>query len=606
VQRRRDRGGGDERKEEGGRTGQTTECRSLDDDRATAYRHARGRPLHPTTTLRASLALASCTLALAAPAGARAETAVLLAAGDIASCTTEGDELTAQILDGQPGEIAVVGDASQTDGSAASFLDCYEPTWGRHKARSHPVPGNHEYRQPDAAPYFAYFGAAAGTPGEGWYSYEVGDWHVVALNSNCLFVGCGKDSPQVEWLRADLAAHASSCVLAYWHHPRFSSGRELQLEDLQPFWDALYAGGAEIVLSGHDHIYERFAPQTAIGDPSPAFGIREFIVGTGGFSHSGLWPALPNSEVRDREAFGILKLTLTASGYGWEFLSAAGSTLADSGSGTCHGPPPETTPPTGGLVFPAPDVKITGKQLLIADAYDNVAVARVDFLVDQTVVTSDHSHPYAFQWDSTGLPDGVRTLRARAVDTSGNATTWTRPVIVDNRLPDTTMIKGPPGLTRVVTSSFWFRSEPGSTFRCSLDAGPWTPCASPVTYDNLGSGVHVFRVRAKDAAGRRDPTPANHRWRVDARRPETKITLVRTAKGLRGRTTFEFKADEPATFECSLDDAAWKRCLAPRRIGRLDAGWHVFRVRATDRAGNTDFSPAAYRWRAGDPPEPHG
>ena len=384
----------------------------------------------------------------------------------MASCTVDGDEQTAQILDGQSGTIAVVGDVSQTDGSMASFTDCYEPTWGRHKARTRPAPGNHDYRTPGAAPYYEYFGAAAGPPGQGWYSYDLGAWHIVSLNSNCLFVDCEAGSPQEQWLRADLAAHPAACTLAYWHHPRFSSGRPLQIEELEPLWAALYEAGAEIVLSGHDHIYERFAPQTPIGDPSPAYGIREFIVGTGGFGHSGLQPVpLPLSTVRNNDTLGVLRLTLDPTGYAWTFLPVAGATFSDSGIGVCHDAQADVTPPTTDLTLPSPDVVVSGLQMLAADAFDGpLNAARVDFLIGQTIVATDTTRPFAFQWDTTSIPDGARILKARGVDAAGNASTSARGIVIDNADPDTTITNGPTGTVRTYAPVFYLRSEPGATF----------------------------------------------------------------------------------------------------------------------------------------------
>ncbi len=238
-------------------------------------------------TLFAASAAGLAAFTLAGPAAAAPE--VLLAAGDIAGCTSSGDEATAAILDREPGVVAVLGDTAYPDGTVENFSQCYEPSWGRHRARTRPAVGNHEYRQPGAWPYFAYFGTAAGNPNEGWYSYDLGAWHVVVLNSNCGFVGgCAPGSPQDAWLRADLAANPAGCTLAYFHHARFSSGRSPQVEGVEPLWAALFENGVDLVLSGHDHIYERHVPQTPAGDPNAAYGIRSFVVGTGGHSHSGI------------------------------------------------------------------------------------------------------------------------------------------------------------------------------------------------------------------------------------------------------------------------------------------------------------------------------
>jgi Bacterial Ig domain/Calcineurin-like phosphoesterase len=550
-----------------------------------------------TRTIAVALAVAGA--ALACPAVSFAQTSILLAAGDVASCTTEGDEFTAQILDVHPGTIAVIGDVSQTDGSLASFLKCYDPTWGRHKARTRPAPGNHDYRTLGAEPYYAYFGELAGPPGLGYYSYDLGAWHIVSLNSNCMFVSCAEGSPQEQWLRADLATHPAACTLAYWHHPRFSSGRTPQLEDTAPFWDALYEAGAELVLTGHDHIYERFAPQTPNGDSSSAYGIREFIVGTGGFSHSGLQPVpLANSELRNNDAFGVLELALEPAGYSWTFLSVPGGTLADSGTGTCHNPPADTTRPWANLTLPAPGAVVHGVQTVAADAFDGAAdPARVDFLVDQTVIATDTTRPYAIQWETTGIPDGARTLKARAVDAAGNARTDSRPVVIDNSLPATTIVKGPTGVVRTTRPAFYLRSEPGATFSCSLNGGPYEPCSTPAVYSGLDSGRHVFKVRSRDAAGNLEPTPKLRKWTIDRTAPATKLVRRKATTRPPGRALFAFKADEAATFRCSLDDEPWLPCVSPVRYAKVGLGRHTFRVRAVDRLGNVDLTPAAFAWR---------
>ena len=264
---------------------------------------------------------------------------VMVGAGDIASCSSSGDEATANLLDGIDGTVFNLGDNVYDNGTAAEFTNCYNPTWGRHKARTKPSPGNHEYGTAGAAGYFGYFGTAAGDPSKGYYSYNLGDWHVVVLNSNlsCAVVSCAPGSPQEQWLRADLAANTKLCTLAYWHHPRFNSGAEHGNDlDVSPLWDALYQYNADVILNGHEHIYERFAPQNPRGGADNARGIREFIVGTGGRSHYTFGTIQPNSEVRNSNSYGVLKLTLSASGYSWQFVPVAGATFTDSGSGSCH------------------------------------------------------------------------------------------------------------------------------------------------------------------------------------------------------------------------------------------------------------------------------
>lgn len=270
--------------------------------------------------------------------GGGAANPVMVGAGDIASCTSSGDSATARLLDGISGTVYTLGDEAYPDGSTSDFANCYAPTWGRHKARTRPAAGNHEYESFGAGPYFRYFGSAAGNPVKGYYSYDLGGWHIVVVNSNCDQVGgCQAGSAQERWVRRDLAASTKTCTLAYWHHPRFTSGTEhSNATDMQPIWQALYELGAEVVLSGHNHQYERFAPQTPTGEPDAARGIRQFVVGTGGASHYSFGAAKPNSEVRNATAFGVLKLTLAPTGYAWQFVPVPGQTFTDSGTGTCH------------------------------------------------------------------------------------------------------------------------------------------------------------------------------------------------------------------------------------------------------------------------------
>jgi Calcineurin-like phosphoesterase len=295
----------------------------------------------PTSTPTAAATKTATSTPTKSPTPAPGGDAVLLAAGDISSCSNDGDEQTAQLLDAQSGTIATLGDNAYESGTNSEFTNCYNPTWGRNKARTEPAVGNHEYNTAGATGYFAYFGAAAGDSTKGYYSYDLGAWHIVVINSNCSQVGgCGVGSPQEKWLRADLAAHPAACTLGYWHHPLYSSGGEHGNDpEMAPIWQALYDNGAEVVLSGHDHNYERFAPQNANATLDNAQGIREFIVGTGGRSHYTWGTIRANSEVRNNTTFGILKLTLHANGYDWQFIPIAGSTFTDSGSGTCHGAP---------------------------------------------------------------------------------------------------------------------------------------------------------------------------------------------------------------------------------------------------------------------------
>jgi Calcineurin-like phosphoesterase len=263
---------------------------------------------------------------------------VLIGAGDIADCTDlAGAEATAKLLEDNPGTVMALGDLAYPNGTAEDFK-CYDTTWGRVKDRTRPAVGNHEFHSAGANYYFQYFGAAAGDAKTGYYSYELGAWHIVVLNSECAEIGgCWAGSPEEKWLRADLSAHPVGCTLAYFHKPRFSSGLNHGNDpEVGAFWQALYDFNAELVVNGHDHDYERFAPQAPNGNADPKRGIREFVVGTGGKNLRKFGFHKSNSEVRSNSTFGVLKLTLKPTGYDWKFIPQAGKSFTDSGSGSCH------------------------------------------------------------------------------------------------------------------------------------------------------------------------------------------------------------------------------------------------------------------------------
>ncbi len=389
-----------------------------------------------------SLALVLVTLlsaALARAAGsdgsvsAADTTAVLVGAGDIASCDSAGDEATAKLLDNIRGTVFTVGDNAYASGTADEFERCYDPSWGRHKARTRPSVGNHEYQTPNASGYYGYFGASAGDPRKGYYSYSRGAWHIVVLNSNCSAVGgCGAGSAQERWHRADLASHPAGCTLAYWHSPRFSSGSHGSNTSMQPFWNALYDYGVEVVVNGHDHHYERFAPQNASGAADPTRGIREFVVGTGGKSSYAVRTPLPNSEVRNDDTYGVLKLTLRSTSYDWQFVPQAGKTFTDSGSRTCHAP----------LHAPAPVAKAPMQHILPGSTIGTTTVpVRLRWSATDATGTIEQ---FRLQESVNGAPyKGValptpttatinRSLivgysyryRVRALDNDGNPSAW--------------------------------------------------------------------------------------------------------------------------------------------------------------------------------------
>ncbi len=272
-------------------------------------------------------------------------TFILVGAGDIASCEAlEGAEATAKLIDGILGEVFAAGDLAYEKGTAEEFKNCYDKTWGRFRNRTHPTPGNHEfYGSKDGSPYFDYWGAQAGERAKGYYSFDLGSWHVIALNTNCAapgLGGCDAGSPQDLWLQKDLALHPQSCIVAFGHHALYSSGilkSHAIHPELRQLWRDLYNAHADLVLNGHEHSYERFAPQDPYGNLDEKRGIREFVVGTGGRDHGPLGFPIPNSQVRNADTFGVLKLTLSPGKYSWEFVPVEGaSEFHDSGASSCH------------------------------------------------------------------------------------------------------------------------------------------------------------------------------------------------------------------------------------------------------------------------------
>ncbi len=289
-----------------------------------------------------------------AAAGAAGAGVTLVAAGDIA-CDPSSSHFndgkgsgkdchelaTAQVAASlRPDVVAVLGDDQYEDGTYEAFMRSYDPSWGRLKSITRPAVGNHEYGSPQASGYFAYFGAAAGAAGKGWYSYDIGAWHVVVLNSNCGEVGgCDTGSEQLTWLTADLAAdraaHPQGCLLAYWHHPLWSHGQYRGITEVRPFVQALYDARADVILNGHDHNYERYVPRAPNGAANPAHGVREFVVGSGGKSHYSV-SGEPGIEAGNDTSYGVLQLTLRPGGYDWAFRAADGGTFHDSGTAACH------------------------------------------------------------------------------------------------------------------------------------------------------------------------------------------------------------------------------------------------------------------------------
>jgi acid phosphatase type 7 len=286
-----------------------------------------------------SLGLVGLVLTLSAASSAsQGQPATLLAAGDIADCSSSGDEATAKLLEGKFGTIAALGDLVYPGGSLERYRKCYAPSWGQFLNRTRPALGNHDVQEDGGAGYFAYFGSPrAGTPGAGFYRYDLGAWRVIVLNSNCWMkaAGCRPDSPQTRWLEETLKNDPRRCTIAYWHHPRYSSGLHGSSLEVKPLFEVLYRAGVDLALTGHDHLYERFAPMDANGNADSDGGLRQFVVGTGGKSHYPVRAVQPNSQVRLENTDGILDLSLEPDRYAWRFVTTAGK-VGDAGRDVCH------------------------------------------------------------------------------------------------------------------------------------------------------------------------------------------------------------------------------------------------------------------------------
>jgi acid phosphatase type 7 len=547
---------------------------------------------------------------VAVPVFGQTTSVTLVGAGDIANCTHNNDEDTAQLLgstlrsltpDGslpppEQARVLAMGDNAYPRGTRAQFANCYDnyrltdgspydssrpAWWGQYKDRTMPVLGNHEYMNSDdpsiaSKPYFDYFSAnqsvgfkepAAPVPndpnnnqfgltfGKGYYSYDLGSWHIVALNSNCEKVGgCSETSPQGQWLQQDLTAHPAQCTLTYFHHPLYATGTGTRTPNVKPFWDMLYSSGADVILSGHAHRYERHAPRNPDGQLDPTNGIRQFVVGTGGEPGGSEIDTtqVPNYQepldIVQIGTFGIIKLDLGANSYSWTFVPIAGQTFTDSGSGQCHGAPgsADSTPPTITQVSPLENAaNVSTDTTVTANFSETMKAATINATTFTLTNTADNSQlPATVSYNdntATLIPSNalannttyLATVTTGAQDLAGNALdqdpntadnqakTWTFTTAAppaDTTAPDTTITSGPSGTLKSREAEFTFSSnETGSTFECKLDGGAFAPCTSPAGLSNLSDGTHTFDVKATDAAGNTDPTPASRRWKVRAR-----------------------------------------------------------------------------------------
>nr|NIR35482.1 hypothetical protein [Actinomycetota bacterium]NIS29646.1 hypothetical protein [Actinomycetota bacterium]NIU19518.1 hypothetical protein [Actinomycetota bacterium] len=345
----------------------------------------------------------------------------LIGAGDIGRCGLPFAEETGLILDRYPdATIFTTGDNAYVKGTPTEFAECYDPGWGRHRARTRPSAGNHDYDTPGAAGYYAYFGDLAGNPSEGWYGYDLGSWRIMSLNSNCRDVrGCHSGSRQLEWLRTELAANAGrTCMLAYWHHPRFSTGRHGNDDRTEAFWRLLHRYGVDVVLAGHDHDYERLAPLGPTGALDFEHGIRSFVVGTGG---TGLRPfdipAAEATEIRQATDHGVLLLRLGDGGYAWEFHGVDGATFADAGSDECVDPSNRVpsvvvaSPTDGAVVGPATELTLAA---VASDPEDGDVTPAITWWSSRDGVIG-HGSPLT----TSALSLGTHVVTALAVDAHG-------------------------------------------------------------------------------------------------------------------------------------------------------------------------------------------
>jgi chitodextrinase len=397
---------------------------------------------------------------------------VIAAAGDIACDPTNSNfnngngssgscrqKYTSDLLvNGGFAAVLPLGDIQYYCGGYQAFLQAYDLSWGRVKSITRPVVGNHEYltsggtgcnnANAGAAGYFQYFGAAAGTPGQGYYSYDIGAWHIIAINSNCGDAGgCSSSSPQGQWLAADLAAHSNICTLAYWHIPLFSSGGRAS-SNTQSIWNVLYNANADVILTGHDHIYERFAPQTPNGTLDNVRGIRQFVVGSGGANHTSLASIAANSQVRNDDTYGILKLTLHPTSYDWQFVPEAGQSFTDSGSTPCHGLTSDVTAPTTPGNLAATAVAPGRINLTWNASTDNVGVVGYQVFRNNVQIATASTNSYS---DTTLQPQTTYTYKVIAFDAGGNFSAASNNASATTP-SDTTAPTAPTNLSHTITS----------------------------------------------------------------------------------------------------------------------------------------------------------
>ena len=579
---------------------------------------------------------------------------VVVAAGDICGSATDCDPTADLVEQINPTRALTLGDNAYPDGSPSQFSSYYDPNWGRFKAKTSPAPGNHDYHLSGASGYFGYFGPLA--PAE-YYSYDVGSWHLISLNSE---ISVSSSSAQLNWLRNDLAAHPNQCTLAYWHKPRFSSGTTHGgSSSFDPFWQALYAAKADVVLVGHEHNYERFAKQNPSGAADPN-GIQQFVVGTGGASHGySFGTPVANSQVQNDNTFGVLKLTLHSGSYNWKFVPVAGGTFTDSGSNTCSGAAPSSggSAPRFRYIYNSGSdqagAAANGWNLLdagsksTADAlpagtkglvwlgdYDNQTCGWEMSDADVTTeVTSAIGDPkvagyfFSDEPDPTACATAVADHKARSALIHSLDPNKFTVMVADMNSGDSSLAQIP----------LW----KGAADYIGLDPYPCRP-GEACKYSWIrqviaaadGAGLSYWGVaQAFNDSNWRWPTPAEEgrmltQWALSKQRgymtfawtwqgndltsrprllrvlrlynkgalPNTAITSgLRRVKTSR-KATFRFVSSIPGSrFQCKLDRRPWRRCASPKHYTALARRFHVFRVRATV-FGRVDPTPARRSW----------
>jgi acid phosphatase type 7 len=445
-----------------------------------------------------------------------------------------------------------LGDNQYYCGGYLAYQQSYGPTWGQVKSITYPVVGNHEYLTSGgtdcdatgkAAGYFNYFGAAAGDPAHGYYSYDIGTWHLIALNTNCGSAGgCGTTSAQGKWLQADLAAHTNFCTLAYMHIPLYSSGGRANANS-KSMWQTLYNANADLILTAHDHTYERFAPQDANGNLDVARGMREFVIGTGGANHTSFTTIMANSEVRNSDTFGILQLALHPTSYDWVFVPEAGKTFTDSGTTACHGPSADTTPPTAPSSLTATAVSSTKVNLSWTASTDNVGVTGYRINRDGVQIASSTTTSYS---DATVVGGNTYSYTVTALDAAGNVSAPSNVASVSTQGTDTIPPTAPSSLSATAVSSAkvnltWTASTDNigvTGYRVTRD-GVQVGTSATTSYSDAtvaGGSTYSYTVTAVDAAGNvsAPSNAASVTTPVDTTPPSAPTNLTATPSGTSG------------------------------------------------------------------------